>query len=66
MKSINGFLLGAVVVVATGCVSSAPENKNVLLGECAFAQQSKSFKEECDTPKLGWKGANGSDFIISQ
>ncbi|MDH7791423.1 hypothetical protein QBD00_002333 [Ochrobactrum sp. AN78] len=66
MKIINCYLLVAVMVVGTGCVGPAQKNIGITAAECEPAKQNTTFNEKCDPPKLGWKGANGSDFIISQ
>lgn len=63
MKVVRGFLLVSVVVHAAGCVSSG--QKDVSVAECALAGHGETFKEKCNAPKLGWKGANASDFTFS-
>ncbi len=64
MKVVRGFLLVSVVVLAAGCVSSG-QKIEVSAAECALARHSETFKEKCSAPKLGWKGANASDFTFS-
>ncbi|KAB2730066.1 hypothetical protein [Brucella intermedia] len=64
MNVVRGFLLISVVVLAAGCVSSG--QKDVSAEECALAGHDETFKEKCNAPKLGWKGANASDFTFSQ
>lgn len=63
MKVVRGFLLVSVVVLAAGCASSG--QKDVSVAECALARHSETFKEKCNAPILGWKGANASDFTFS-
>ncbi len=64
IKVVRGFLLVSVVVIAAGCVSSG-QKMEVSAAECALARHSETFKEKCNVPKLGWKGANASDFTFS-
>jgi hypothetical protein len=66
MKIINGFLFGALLVVVAGCVGNAPEGQNVLSAECSLSRTSKRLDQKCDVHRLGWKGANGSDYFIGQ
>lgn len=64
MKVVRDFLLVSVVVLAAGCVSSG-QKIEISAAECALAGHSETFKEKCNAPKLGWKGANASDFTFS-
>ncbi len=64
MNVVRGFLLLSVVVFAAGCVSSG-QKIEVSAAESALARHSETFKEKCNVPKLGWKGANASDFTFN-
>lgn len=64
MKTINSALLVALMVTGAGCVSTAQKDVRLIEPECAIAKHDRTLNENCDTPKLGWKGANGSSFTI--
>lgn len=63
VKSINTVILVSVMVVGAGCVSSGQRNQ-ISAADCVVTKYTQTFNEKCGTPRLGWKGANGSDFII--
>ncbi|UXO85225.1 hypothetical protein [Brucella intermedia] len=64
MNVVRGFLLVSLVVLAAGCVSSG-QKIEVSAAECALAGHGGTINEKCSAPKLGWKGANASDFTFS-
>lgn len=66
MKMINGLFLIAVWVIGAGCVSSSQTNSGNFPADCQSEKQNIVFIEKCEVVKLGWRGANGSDFIIGQ
>lgn len=66
MKFINAALLVAIMVTGAGCVSAVRNDVRASQADCANTHHGRTFNENCDAPKLGWKGANGSDFLISR
>jgi len=66
MKFINAALLVATMITGAGCVSAAQNDIRSIQADCVNANHGRTFNENCDAPKLGWKGANGSDFLISR
>ncbi len=64
MNLINGAMLVAVMVIGAGCVGSVQKNASVSVAECADVKQNVANSEKCKAPRLGWEGANGSDFNI--
>lgn len=65
MKMINGAMIVAVMVIGAGCVGSVQKNTEISHARCPNVKQNFANSEKCEAPKLGWKGASGSDFIIS-
>ena len=65
MKSINIVILFSVMVVVAGCASSG-QRPQISAADCVVTKHTQTFKEKCSAPRLGWKGASGSDFIFSQ
>ncbi len=66
MKIINVVLFGVLLVIEAGCLGNAPESPHVLSTECALSRTGERLGQKCDVYRLGWRGANGGDYFISQ
>jgi hypothetical protein len=65
MKSISILMLVSVMVVGAGCASSG-QKPQISAADCVATKHTQIFNEKCSAPRLGWKGASGSDFTFSQ
>ena len=64
-KSLNIVILVSVMVVGAGCASSG-QRSQLSATDCVVTKYTQTFNEKCSAPRLGWKGASGSDFTFSQ
>lgn len=65
MNVINGIILSAVILLSAGCYTSG-QKVEISAAEHVSAKRYQTSKHKSDVPKLGWKGANGSDYLINQ
>jgi len=73
MKNISRIAFVALMAGSVVGCASVPETKSGVdpqkvasVTKCVRTKPVGQFDENCDEPKLGWKGANGGDFIIIQ
>jgi len=53
------------MLLAAGC-STLEQKVEVFTAEHVSAKRYQTSKDKSNVPKLGWKGATGSDYVINQ